>query len=123
MRPAPHGSPEVLSVVTLTTVASLAHAMASVQEAVQDEVVWDRRALEAVDVITEVHAAKAGVTSGLYPSLHLDLSECYRKLGDLKAARAHLERGRAAVGSLGNDGYAQMIKVGLDRLSGRLAPA
>ena len=57
----------------------------------------------------------------VYPSLHLDLGECYRKLGDLDRAREQLERGQVAVGSLGDDGYGQMIKGGLDRLGERLA--
>jgi hypothetical protein len=49
------------------------------------ELVWDLRALEAADPITDERAAQAGVTSpvaGFYPSLHLNMGECYRKLGD-----------------------------------------
>ena len=52
--------------------------------------------------------AKAGVTShvaGFYQSLHLNLGERYRKLGDLVRARKQFERGQAAVGSLCDDGY------------------
>ena len=60
--------------------------------------------------------------AGLYPSLHLNLGECYRKLGDLDRARDQLERGQVAVGS-GDDGFGQMIKGGLDRLGERLASA
>jgi len=103
---------------------ALAHSMADVQEDVHDELVWDLRALEAADLLTDERAAQAGVTSpvaGFYPSLHLNLGECYRKLGDLEVAREHLERGQAAVGALGNDDYGQMIKSGLNRLAERLA--
>jgi len=53
--------------------------------------------------------------AGFYQSLHLNLGECYRKLGDLDRAREQFERGQAAVGSLGDDGYGQMINGGLDR--------
>ena len=105
---------------------ALAHSMADVQDDVQGELVWDLRALEAADLVSDERAAQAGVTSpvaAFYPSLHLNLSECYRKLGNLEAAREHLERGQAAVGSLGDDGYGQMIKGGLDRLAERLASA
>ena len=76
--------------------------------------------------MTDERAAQAGVTShvaGFYPSLHLNLGECYRKLGNLDVSREHLERGQAAAGSLGDDGYGQMIKGGLDRLAERLASA
>jgi hypothetical protein len=65
---------------------TLAHAMADVQDDVREELVWDQRALAAADVITDVRVMQAGVAlpvAGLYPSLHLNLSECYRKLGDL----------------------------------------
>jgi hypothetical protein len=43
--------------------------------------------------------------------------------GDLDRAREQLERGQAAVGSLGDDGYGQMIKGGLDRLGEQSASA
>ena len=82
--------------------------------------------MAAADLITEERAAEVGVQSpvaGFYPSLQLNLSECYRKLGDLDRARQHLERCRAAVGSLGDDGYSRMIKSGLDRLAHRLVSA
>ena len=60
--------------------------------------------------------------AGFYQSLHHNLGECYRKLGDLDRAREQFERGQVAVGSLGG-GYGQMIKGGLDRLGDRLASA
>jgi tetratricopeptide (TPR) repeat protein len=102
---------------------ALAHWMADVQDDVHEELVWDLRALEAADSVTDERAQQAGVTgsvSGFYPSLHLNLGEAYRKLGDHDRARDHLERGRAAVGALGDDGYGQMVKGGLDRLADRL---
>jgi hypothetical protein len=105
---------------------ALAHSMADVQEDVRAELVWDLRALEAADLLTDQRAARAGVTSpvaAFYPSLHLNLAECYRKLGDLDRAREHLECGNAAVGALNDDGYGQMIRRGLDRLSDKLTPA
>ncbi|MBF9127934.1 tetratricopeptide repeat protein [Plantactinospora sp. S1510] len=98
----------------------LAHAMADVQDDVQQELVWDQRALAAADLLTDAQVAEAGVTlpvAGLYPSLHLNLAECYRKLGDLDRARDHLQRAQAGIGALGDDEYAQLIKGGLDRLA------
>jgi hypothetical protein len=102
---------------------ALAHWMADVQDDVHEELVWDLRALEAADSVTDERAQQAGVTGsvrGFYPSLHLNLGETYRKLGDHYRARDHLERGRAAAGALGDDGYGQMVKGGLDRLADRL---
>jgi hypothetical protein len=103
---------------------AVAHSMADVQDDVNDELVWDLRALAAADVLTDDRAARAAITSpvsAFYPSLHLNLAECYRKLGDLDRAREHLERGRAVVSTLPDDGYGRTIKGALDGLADRLA--
>ncbi|GAA0377052.1 hypothetical protein Acor_30880 [Acrocarpospora corrugata] len=104
-------------------VCVLAHAMADVQDDVHQELVWDLRALAAVGLVTDERVAQAGVTlsvAGLYPSLHLNVSECYRKLGDLDRAREHLRQARAEIGALGDDAYGQLIKGGLERLAEQL---
>jgi tetratricopeptide (TPR) repeat protein len=104
-------------------VCVLAHAMADVQDDVHEELVWDQRALMAADQLTDARVAQAGVmlpVAGLYPSLHLNLGECYRRLGDLDRAREHLQRAQTGIGALGDDEYAQLIKGGLDRLTQRL---
>lgn len=101
-------------------VCVLAHAMADVQDDVHEELLWDRRALTAADQLTDARTAQAGVllpVAGLYPSLHLNLADCYRRLGDLGRARDHLRRARAGIGVLGDDGYARLIKDGLQRLT------
>lgn len=106
-------------------VCVLAHAMADVQDDVQQELLWDHRALAAADLLTDARVAQAGVTlpvSGLYPSLHLNLSECYRKLGDLGRAREHLHRAEAGLGELGDDEYQRLITGGRDRLAQLLSP-
>ncbi|MDW3848085.1 tetratricopeptide repeat protein [Micromonospora sp. BRA006-A] len=105
-------------------VCVLAHAMADVQDDVRQELVWDRRALAAADLLTDERVAQAGVpmsVAGLYPSLHLNLAECHRKLGELDQARDHLRRAREGIGALGDDGYGELIRDGLDRLSQELA--
>lgn len=104
-------------------VCVLAHSMADVQDDVHEELLWDRRALTAADRLTDTHVAQAGVllpVAGLYPSLHLNLGECYRKLGDLDRARDHLRRAQAEIGALGDDDYARLIKSGLARLTQQL---
>ncbi len=102
---------------------TLAHAMADVQDDVREELVWDQRALAAADLLTDARMTQAGVSlpvAGLYPSLHLNLSECYRKLGDLGRAREHLQQAQATIGALGDDGYGQMIREGLERVAEQL---
>jgi hypothetical protein len=103
---------------------ALAHAMADVQDDVSDELLWDERALAAADELTDERVAAGGVPTGVagfYPSLHLNLAECHRRLGNLAAAREHLERGRARLDALPDDGYGQLVRGGFDRLAARLA--
>jgi hypothetical protein len=105
-------------------VCVLAHAMADVQDDVHEELAWDQRALTAADRLTDARAAQAGVllpVAGLYPSLHANLADCHRKLGDLDRARDHLRRAQAGIGALGDDEYAQLIKRGVDQLAQQLA--
>jgi hypothetical protein len=105
---------------------AVAHAMADLQDDPHDELAWDLRALEAVEGVSDERAAAAGVTSpvaAFYPSLHLNLGEDYRKLGDPEAARRHLDLGVAAAGTLPDDGYGAMIRGGLEGLAQRLAEA
>lgn len=102
---------------------ALAHAMADVQDDPRNELAWDLRALQAADAVTDHRAEQAGMpgpVAGLYPSLHLNLGEDYRKLGDLPAARRHLELGQVAAAALADDGYSRMIRGGLERLAARL---
>ncbi|MFD0971312.1 hypothetical protein [Plantactinospora endophytica] len=104
-------------------VCVLAHSMADVQDDVHQELVWDQRALAAAELLTDARTAEAGVTlpvAGLYPSLHLNLADCYRKLGDLGRAREHLQLAQARIGALGDDEYGRLIKGGLDRLTQQL---
>ena len=105
---------------------TLAHAMADVQDDVRDELVWDQRALAAADLITDARVMQAGLAlpvAGLYPSLHLNLSECYRKLGDLARAREHVQLARTTIGVLGDDAYGRVIRNGLEQVAERLGHA
>ncbi|RJL36201.1 hypothetical protein [Bailinhaonella thermotolerans] len=104
-------------------VGVLAHSMADVQDDVRQELMWDLRALAAAGRVTDERVAEAGVplsVAGLYPSLHLNICDCYRKLGDLDRAREHLRRARDGMGALGDDEYGRLIRDGLERLAGQL---
>jgi hypothetical protein len=102
---------------------AVAHAMADVQDDLRDELAWDLLALDAAREVTDQQTSEAGMVggaSGMLPSLHLNLGDDYRRLGDGDAAREHLELGLAATSSLGDDGYAGMIRMGLERLREQL---
>lgn len=102
---------------------AIAHSMADVQDDVEEELVWDLRALAAADELSDERAYEAGVVSpvaAFYPSLHLNLGEAYRKLGDLDRAHHHCTEGRRRVGALSDDGYGDMVTDALDRLAERI---
>lgn len=97
--------------------------LADLQPDPADELRWDLQALAAAEEITDKRTAAAGMdtaAAGLFPSLHLNVGEAYRKLGDLDAAWRHLAAGQAAVDNLQDDGYGVMIRRGLDRLREQL---
>jgi hypothetical protein len=103
---------------------AIAHSLADADDDPHEELAWDLRALDAADSITDEQVRGAGMpgsVAGFYPSLHLNLGDVYRRLGDEDEARRHLAAGQAATDALGDDGYARMIKAGLDRLGDRLA--
>jgi hypothetical protein len=94
--------------------------MADVQVDVRGEVIWDHRALAAAALISDARIVQAGVplpVAALCPSLHLNLSECYRKLGDVARAREHLQQAQATIGALGDDAYGRLIRDGLEKVA------
>jgi len=96
-----------------------------VQDDPRQELAWDLRALVAAGLLTDARLAEAGVgltAAGLYPSLHLNLCDCYRKLGELELAREHLQRARDTIGALGDDEYGRLIRDGLAQLAEQLKP-
>jgi hypothetical protein len=100
-----------------------AHALADLQDDAREELMWDLRALAAADRVTDADLAQAGVelsTLALYPSLHLNAGEAYRKVGDLDNARVHARRGRDALAALGADPYGGMLTDGFARLEARI---
>jgi hypothetical protein len=102
---------------------AIAHSMADVQADVREELRWDLRALAAAGEITSAVTDAPDSVASFYPSLHLNIAECYRKLGDVARAHEHLQRGRSAMWALPDDGYGRMIRGGLERLAERLNPA
>jgi hypothetical protein len=78
-----------------------------VQEDLAEELRWDLRALAAADELTDRRAREhhhSLAVAGFYPSLHLNLADVHRRLGDEERARDHLTRAEHAVDTLGDDG-------------------
>jgi hypothetical protein len=102
---------------------ALAHHAADVQEDLGEELRWDLRALAAADELTDARAREhhgSLTVAGFYPSLHLNLADVHRRLGDTGQARVHLVEAERAVGALPDDGYDRMIRQGIARCAARL---
>jgi len=103
---------------------AIAHHLADAQDELTHELAWDLEALRAVKSITDdrLHASGAATTvEGLLPSLHLNLADVYRRLGDQKRARQHLELGRRSCTALPESDYGAKIREALDRVAQRLS--
>jgi hypothetical protein len=102
---------------------SLAHFMADAQESPSAKLLWDQRALDAADSLTDERAQEYHASlsvRGFYPSLHLNLAKDHQLLGDDAHARAHIEQAKSVLHVLGDDGYGRMIRGGVERLDAEL---
>jgi hypothetical protein len=101
----------------------LAHYLADTEDDLDAEVAWDELALSAFASIGDGDLSAVGITStaALAPSLHLNLGDGYLRQGRVADAGREQAAGVAAADALGDDGYAAMIRAGLDRLRDRIA--
>jgi hypothetical protein len=99
---------------------AIAHARADVAEDIADELIWDHRALVAGELLDDARLEAAGMAAsveGLLSSLHLNLADVYRRLGDSAKAREHVAAGNLAIAKLAGDGYTDMVSRALSRVS------
>lgn len=102
---------------------TLAHYMADTQDNPEDELVWDLRALEAADALTDERAGRrhdSPAALAFYPSLHLNLAADYVKVGEESLARNHLGRASEAASALRDDAYGDGVRAAIDRMETRL---
>jgi hypothetical protein len=105
---------------------TLAHYAADAQDDLRAELAWDEIALEAAAEVTDARAQEhhgSLVIEGFFPSLHLNLAEDHRRLGDLANARHHIDEARRRLSALPEDGYGAMIRAGVDRVAALLEGA
>ncbi|WP_211250953.1 hypothetical protein [Phycicoccus jejuensis] len=58
--------------------------------------------------------------AALAPSLHLNLGDGYRRQGRITEARRELEAAETTAHLLGDDGYGELLRGGIERLRARL---
>ncbi|MFE5474453.1 hypothetical protein ACFQ9R_02015 [Nocardia sp. NPDC056541] len=92
---------------------TLAHYLADVYDDPAEALVWDVRALDAADALTDtrLNDHHAGLrVAGFYPSLHLNLADNFRRLGAFPAATRHLDAARERLDILPDDDYGALIR-------------
>jgi len=95
---------------------TLAHYLADLQDTTEAELAWDERALAAVSDLTDARAQQyhhSLQVQGFLPSLHLNLADDHRRLGNTALAREHLDLAERFVGRLPDDPYGEMIRAGI----------
>jgi hypothetical protein len=102
----------------------IAHFLADLQDDGRDELVWDERALAAVDGVSDERAQefhRSLQVRGFMPSLYLSLADDHRRLGDADRAREFLARARATSDALGEDAYGELVGGILEEVDRALA--
>lgn len=100
-----------------------AHYLADIQLDAQAELEWDLKALEIAQSVPEGEIDEDAPPSAIavfLPSLHLNLADDYRRLGDFPSARRHIKEGSARIALLGFDQYGQRVRAELLRASAQI---
>ncbi len=99
---------------------TLAHYLADAYDDPAEALVWDVRALDAADALTDtrLNDYHAGIqVAGFYPSLHLSLADNFRRLGAFPAATRHLDAADACLHTLADDAYGDTIRRALTEVA------
>ena len=84
-----------------------AHYIARHQHSVEDKLKWDQTALDHALTISD------STVQAVLPSLYLNIGKCHEDLNDRNAALASYEAARSFIDNLQNDGYGNMIRMGV----------
>lgn len=99
----------------------LAHYLADLFDEPAVALVWDVRALDAADSLTDERARQHHASlqvAGFYPSLHLNIADNLRRLGAFAAAAEHIGEAEKHSTALGSDGYGDIIRTGIAQVRG-----
>ena len=103
---------------------TLAHYLADMYADPAQALMWDTRALDAADALSDerVQRHHAGLqVAGFYPSLHLNLADNLRRLGSFEAAAEHIAAARARLDALPDDEYGAMIRRAVAEVADEIA--
>ncbi|UGT45649.1 hypothetical protein LTV02_10240 [Nocardia yamanashiensis] len=103
---------------------TLAHYLADLYEDPAESLVWDVRALDAADALTDDRAQQhhAGLqVAGFYPSLHLNLADNFRRLGAFHAAADHIDDAEQHTAALADGPYGDTIRTAIHEVKQAIA--
>jgi len=98
---------------------TLAHYLADLYDNPAEALIWDVRALDAAEVLTDERAQKhhAGPhVAGFYPSLFLNIADNLRRLGAFEAAAEHISNAEQHTSALSDDAYGNTIRTAIDEV-------
>ncbi|GGU40459.1 hypothetical protein [Nocardioides albus] len=96
---------------------TLAHYLADLYAEPAEALVWDVRALDAADALTDQRAQEHDASlqvAGFYPSLHLNIADNLRRLAAFQAASDHIDRAEERSAALPHGPYGHMIRAAID---------
>lgn len=103
---------------------TLAHYAADVETDPRQSLLWNRRSLDAVLLLSDERLKTTFPmlsVAGFRPSLHLNLAQDYFDLGAPGDASRELNAAEADMPALSDDGYGAMVRRGIDRLREKIA--
>ncbi|CAM5283259.1 hypothetical protein ATER59S_00430 [Aquamicrobium terrae] len=101
---------------------TIAHFLADTEVDAAAELTWDLLALKCAtgfDDDQDRDTIDPALASFL-PSLHLNVGDAYRRLGERDRALKHVDKGLNWITRLHHDGYGSLVRMGLERLRARL---
>ena len=95
---------------------TLAHYLADLYDDPAAALIWDVRALDAADIVTDDRAQRYHASlhvAGFYPSLYVNIADNLRRLGSFDAATEHVDSAKKHTASLNDDAYGEMIRAAI----------
>lgn len=95
---------------------TLAHYLADLYEDPAEALIWDVRALDAADGLTDERAQHHHASlqvAGFYPSLFLNIADNLRRLGAFEAAAEHIGNAEQHTIALPDDAYGNTIRAAI----------
>lgn len=98
---------------------TLAHYLADLYEDPANALIWDVRALDAADGLTDERAQEHHASlqvAGFYPSLYLNIADNLRRLSAFEAAAEHISNAKQHTSALSDDAYGNTIRTAIDEV-------